>query len=97
MENKILASVGGMPITEGDVDAFFAELGPRGRAYNTPEGRGMILDRLIGNKLLLLDAKRNLFEAEPAFKDQRPPARKLCFGKSGRCRADHRRGSARVL
>ncbi|MBR2964957.1 MAG: peptidylprolyl isomerase [Clostridia bacterium] len=30
----------------------------------------MILEQLIGNKLLLLDAKRNLFEAEPAFKEQ---------------------------
>lgn len=70
MENKILATVGGMPITDGDVDAFLAELGQRGRAYNTPEGRAMILERLIGNKLLLLDAKRNLFEAEPAFKEQ---------------------------
>ena len=70
MENKILATVGGMPITDTDVDAFLAELGQRGRAYNTPEGRAMILERLIGNKLLLLDAKRNLFEAEPAFKEQ---------------------------
>jgi len=59
-----------MPITDLEVDEFLAGLGPRGQAYNNPEGRGVILEQLIGNKLLLLDAKRNLIEAEPAFKEQ---------------------------
>ncbi len=68
--SKILANVGGMPITEDDVNAFLAELGARGAGYNTPEGRAAVLNQLIGNKLLLLDAKRNLFEAEPEFKAQ---------------------------
>ena len=67
---KVLATVGGMPITDTEVDEFLMSLGPRGQAYNNPEGRGVILEQLIGNKLLLLDAKRNLFEAEPAFKEQ---------------------------
>ena len=67
---KVLATVGGMPITDLEVDEFLAGLGPRGQAYNNPEGRGVILEQLIGNKLLLLDAKRNLIEAEPAFKEQ---------------------------
>ncbi len=67
---KVLATVGGMPITDLEVDEFLAGLGPRGQAYNNPEGRGIILEQLIGNKLLLLDAKRNLIEAEPAFKEQ---------------------------
>ncbi len=68
--SKILANVGGMPITDDDVNGFIAELGQRGQAYNNPEGRAAILNQLIGNKLLLLDAKRNLYEAEPAFKEQ---------------------------
>ena len=67
---KILATVGGASITEDEVTEFLMGLGQRGQAYNTPEGRAMILEQLIGNKLLLLDAKRNLFEAEPAFKEQ---------------------------
>ena len=67
---KVLATVGGMPITDTEVDEFLMSLGQRGQAYNTPEGRAMILQQLIGNKLLVLDAKRNLFEAEPAFKEQ---------------------------
>ena len=67
---KILATVGGAPITDEDVNEFLAGLGQRGAAYNTPDGRAMILEQLIGNKLLLLDAKRNLLEAQPEFKEQ---------------------------
>ena len=66
--SKILATVGGMPITEEDVNEFLQGLGPRGQSYNNPEGRKVVLQQLIAGKLLLLEAKRNLFEAEPAFK-----------------------------
>ena len=66
--SKVLANVGGFPITEDDVNEFLLRLGQRGQGYNNPEGRKIILDQLVGNKLLLLDAKRNLLEAEPAFK-----------------------------
>ena len=68
--SKVLATVGGIAITDAEVDEFLANLGPRGQSYNNPEGRKMVLDQLIGSRLLLLDAKRNLFEAEPAFKAQ---------------------------
>jgi peptidyl-prolyl cis-trans isomerase C len=70
MADKILATVGGMAVTERDVDEFLASLGQRGQAYNNPEGRRAVLNQVIGNKLLLLDAKRNLYEAEPAFREQ---------------------------
>lgn len=66
--SKILATVNGAPITEDDVTSFLLGLGQRGQGYNNPEGRKIILNQLIGNKLLLLDAKRNLYEAEPEFK-----------------------------
>lgn len=68
--SKVLATVGGMAITDTEVDEFLANLGPRGQSYNNPEGRKMVLEQLISSRLLLLDAKRNLFEAEPAFKTQ---------------------------
>ena len=68
--SKILATVGGMQITEDEVNEFLMGLGQRGQAYNNPEGRKAVLNQLISNKLLLLDAKRNLLEAEPAFKAQ---------------------------
>lgn len=66
--SKILASVGGIAITEEDVNEFLANLGPRGQSYNNPEGRKAVLNQIINNKLFLLDARRNLLEAEPAFK-----------------------------
>ncbi len=66
--SKVLATVGGMPITDDNVTEFLMNLGQRGQAYNTPDGRKEILKQLISNKLMLLDAKRNLYEAEPAFK-----------------------------
>lgn len=68
--SKILANVGGFPITEDDVTEFLMNLGQRGASYNNPEGRKMVLNQLIGQKLLLLDAKRNLMEADPEFKAQ---------------------------
>ena len=70
MAGKVLATVGGMAITDAEVNEFIEGLGQRGAAYNTPEGRKAILSQLIGNKLLLLDARRNLYEAEPAFREQ---------------------------
>ena len=66
--NKVLATVGGMPIYEEDVNEFLAGLGQRGQSYNNPEGRKIVLQQLIASKLLLLEAKRNLFETEPEFK-----------------------------
>lgn len=65
---KILANVNGTPITEADVNEFLLGLGQRGAAYNNPEGRKAILNQIIGDRLMLIDAKRNLLEADPAFK-----------------------------
>ncbi|MBO5879255.1 MAG: peptidylprolyl isomerase [Clostridia bacterium] len=67
---KILATVGTLNVTEDEVNEFIASLGQRGAAYNNPEGRRAVLNQLIGNKLLLLDARRNLYEGEAAFRDQ---------------------------
>lgn len=68
MENKILAKVGALTVTEKEVDDFLTELGARGQGYNTPDGRRAILDQIISSKLLLLDARHNLLETEPEFK-----------------------------
>ena len=66
--SKVLAKVNGIPITEDEVNEIIANLGPRGQAYNSPEGRQAILGQLIASKLLLIDARANLYETEPAFK-----------------------------
>lgn len=68
--SKILATVGATTITEADVNEFLEGLGPRAGSYNNPEGRKVILEQLIGNRLLLLEARKNLFEIEPQFKAQ---------------------------
>ena len=70
MDAKILATVGGQNITDADVEQFLSTLGRQGEAYRSPEGRAAILDELINRKLFLMEAVRNLWEAEPAFKAQ---------------------------
>ncbi len=70
MENKVLATVNGFAITDADVTAFLRSMGKNGQAYDNPEGRKAILSELVAQKLLLLEAQKNLFEAEPAFKEQ---------------------------
>lgn len=67
---KVLASVGGKTITDQDVEALIASMGQNGQAYRTPQGKAMALEQLIDQKLFLLDATRNLYEREPAFKAQ---------------------------
>ena len=68
--SKILAKVGELTVTEAEVAEFIATLGQRGAAYNNPEGRKAVLNQLISNKLLLQDARRNLYEGEAAFREQ---------------------------
>lgn len=70
MENKIIATVGGNPITTADVEEFLSTLGQKTDIYDNPQGRALILKQIIESKLLLLDAKRNLFEAEAEFRAQ---------------------------
>ena len=66
--DKILANVGPLSVKESEVEEFILSLGQRGQAYNNPEGRKVILEQIIGNKLLLLEARANLYETEPEFK-----------------------------
>ena len=70
MQDKILATVAGQPITASEVDMALMQMGARGQAYNTKEGRAALLENLIARKLFLLDAKKNLMEREPDFKEQ---------------------------
>jgi len=69
-EGRVLAAIGGtaMTVTDRDLEEMIASLGQRGKNYDTREGRAAILEQLINQKLLLLDATRNLYEREPEFK-----------------------------
>ena len=68
--SKILAKVGELTVTDAEVNEFIASLGQRASAYNNPEGKRAVLNQLISNKLLLQDARRNLYEGEAAFREQ---------------------------
>ena len=70
IQDKVLASVAGQPIMASDIDMALMQMGARAQAYNTPEGRAALLDNLIARKLFLMDAKKNLMEREPDFKEQ---------------------------
>lgn len=68
MENKVLANVGGNPIYQSEVDEIVTAYASRGQNFDSEQGRAMILDQLIGKKLLVLDAKKNLMEHNAEFK-----------------------------
>jgi len=68
MNSKPLAKVGGVIITEADVDAAIAALGQRGAGYNTPDGRRAVLDQLVAKNLFLAEARKNFYEGDPKFK-----------------------------
>ncbi len=70
MNNRILAKVGSFSIMESEVNEMVAMLAQRGQNYDHPQGRAAILEQLIANKLLLLDAQKNLYEHNSAFKAQ---------------------------
>lgn len=67
---RVLAQVAGKPITDEDVTRFIQAMGQQGQAYNNPKGRAAVLEQLIAQRLFLMDAQRNLYEREPAFKAQ---------------------------
>ena len=71
MDNtNVLAVVGGKQITETDVEMLIASMGQAGQNYRSPQGKAAVLEELINQKLMLLDATRNLYEREPEFKEQ---------------------------
>ncbi len=68
MENKVLANVGGTPVYSSEVDEIVAAYAQRGQNFDTPQSREMILEQIIGKKLMILDAKKNLMEHNAEFK-----------------------------
>ncbi len=70
MNNRILAKVGNLSIMQSEVDEMIMSLRQRGQNYDNEQGRSAILEQLIANKLFLLDAQKNLYEYNDAFKAQ---------------------------
>ena len=65
-----LAIINSKAIYDSDIDEAIAQMGQRGQAYQFEEGRALILEQLIAQRLFLADAMRNLYEREPAFKEE---------------------------
>lgn len=68
MNNNIVANVGGNAVFAYEIDELVASLAQRGQNYDNPRGRAALLEQVIGKKLLLLDAKKNLLDHNPQFK-----------------------------
>lgn len=70
MEERILASVNGMNVTEQDVINEITAMGERGRQFMSPQGQAIVLEQLINRKLILAGAKRDLIEFDKEYKAQ---------------------------
>ncbi len=70
MENKVLAQVGGVNVTEAEVNEMIARLMQSGQNLDNAQGRAMVLEQLIANKLFYLDAQKNMYEYNAEFKAQ---------------------------
>ena len=71
MENKVLAMVDGIQITQTQVDNFIKRLDPQqAMQYQSDEGKKHILQELINQTLFLADAKANKLEDTNEFKSE---------------------------
>jgi len=68
--SRPLAVVGTTAITQADVTEALIAMGPAGQQYNNPQGMAVILDQLIEQALFLTDARKNMLEYDPLFKQQ---------------------------
>ena len=66
--SRIVAKVGLSVITEEEVEVMIEALAQRGQNLNTPEGRKAVIEQLVNKHLFLSEAKKNFYEADPAFK-----------------------------
>nr|WP_300003124.1 peptidylprolyl isomerase [Tissierella sp.] len=69
IENKIVAKVNGKEISQRDVFKFLNEIDPQiAQQFNTPEGVQKVIEELINQELIYLDAKENNLDEEERFK-----------------------------
>ena len=71
MENKVLATIDGVQITQTQVDNYIKRLDPQqAMQYQNDEGEKHILQELINQTLFLADAKANKLEETNEFKSE---------------------------
>lgn len=69
-ENKVLANVNGKEITAKEVIDFINAMGPQGEQFHSEDGIARVCDELINQELFYLDAIKNKFEQDEAFKKE---------------------------
>ncbi|MGO1469398.1 MAG: peptidyl-prolyl cis-trans isomerase [Tissierella sp.] len=68
VENKIVAKVNGKEISQQDVFKFLNEIDPQvASQFNTPEGIQKVIEELINQELIYLDAKENNVDEEKEY------------------------------
>ncbi|TCT16237.1 peptidyl-prolyl cis-trans isomerase C [Natranaerovirga pectinivora] len=67
MENKLLATVDGRPITQADIQSLMQNLGQNAAQFSSPQGQRQLLDEVIAQELLYSDAVENNLEKEDDF------------------------------
>jgi len=71
MENKVVAKVNGLEITENEVNMLIQQLGPqRAAQFKSEEGKKAIINELINQKLFYLEALDNNIENNEEFKSE---------------------------
>ena len=68
--NKVLANVNGRDITAKEVIDFINSMGPQGEQFHSEDGIHRVCDELINQELFYLDAIKNKYEQEEAFKKE---------------------------
>lgn len=67
-ENKLVAVVNGKEISRNDVLQFLNDMGPQmAMQFQSPEGIKRVVDELVNQELLYLDAVESKFEEEAEF------------------------------
>ena len=68
-QNKVLATVNGKEITQGDMYEFLLQLDPQTAAqFNAPDGVKRLVNEMVNGEMLYLYAVENSFEQEEDFK-----------------------------
>ena len=69
MSERKLGTVEGREITDDHVDRLLAGLGPqRAAQFNTPDGRKTLLNEVITQELIYVDAQQKKLDEEEEFK-----------------------------
>jgi peptidyl-prolyl cis-trans isomerase C len=67
-EHLAVAVVNGKEITRGDIMKFLNDMGPQmAMQFQSPEGINRVIDEMVNQELLYLDAVENNFEKEEEF------------------------------